>query len=123
MKNFNKVIPYIIAIAVFALASIIYFHPVLKGQKLNQSDITQFRGMVKDINDFRADKNTEPYWIPHVNNFDSFFDTHHFKGFSNNIMLNFINRIYNFGCGITDSYQIIKFFVYCYINIFFDTCA
>ena len=62
MKNFNKVIPYIIAIAVFAFASIIYFHPVLKGQKLNQSDITQFRGMVKDINDFRADKNTEPYW-------------------------------------------------------------
>jgi len=62
LKNFNKVIPYIIAIAVFALASIIYFHPVLKGQKLNQSDITQFRGMVKDINDFRADKNTEPYW-------------------------------------------------------------
>ncbi len=62
MKNFNKVIPYIIAIAVFAVASIIYFHPVLKGQKLNQSDITQFRGMVKDINDFRADKNTEPYW-------------------------------------------------------------
>ncbi|WP_442956807.1 YfhO family protein [Polaribacter sp. SA4-12] len=62
MKISNKVIPYIIAIAVFALASIIYFHPVLKGQKLNQSDITQFRGMVKDINDFRADKNTEPYW-------------------------------------------------------------
>ncbi|ARV14908.1 hypothetical protein BTO07_07005 [Polaribacter sp. SA4-12] len=62
LKISNKVIPYIIAIAVFALASIIYFHPVLKGQKLNQSDITQFRGMVKDINDFRADKNTEPYW-------------------------------------------------------------
>ncbi|KGL64129.1 YfhO family protein [Polaribacter sp. Hel1_85] len=62
MKIFNKVIPYIIAIVIFALASIIYFHPVLKGQKLNQSDITQFRGMVKDINDFRADKNAEPYW-------------------------------------------------------------
>ena len=62
MKISNKVIPYIIAIAVFALASIIYFHPVLKGQKLNQSDITQFTGMVKEINDFRADKNTEPYW-------------------------------------------------------------
>nr|WP_036822274.1 YfhO family protein [Polaribacter sp. Hel1_85] len=62
LKIFNKVIPYIIAIVIFALASIIYFHPVLKGQKLNQSDITQFRGMVKDINDFRADKNAEPYW-------------------------------------------------------------
>ncbi|MCG1035575.1 YfhO family protein [Polaribacter sargassicola] len=60
--KFTKILPYIIAIAIFALASIIYFHPVLKGQKLNQSDITQFRGMVKEINDFRAEKNTEPYW-------------------------------------------------------------
>lgn len=58
----TKIFPYLVAVLVFALASIIYFHPVLKGQKLNQSDITQFRGMVKDINDFRADNNAEPYW-------------------------------------------------------------
>ena len=58
----TKIFPYLVAILIFALASIIYFHPVLKGQKLNQSDITQFRGMVKDINDFRADNNAEPYW-------------------------------------------------------------
>ncbi|MDB4198974.1 YfhO family protein [Polaribacter sp.] len=44
------------------MASIIYFHPILKGYKLNQSDITQFRGMVKDINDFRTEENREPYW-------------------------------------------------------------
>ncbi len=58
----TKIFPYLVAILVFALASIIYFHPVLKGQKLNQSDITQFTGMVKDINDYRAENNTEPYW-------------------------------------------------------------
>jgi hypothetical protein len=58
----KKILPYGIAIAIFVLASLIYFHPVLKGQKISQSDITQFRGMVKEINDFRADKNTEPYW-------------------------------------------------------------
>ena len=58
----TKIFPYLVAILIFALASIIYFHPILKGQKLNQSDITQFRGMVKDINDFRADNNAEPYW-------------------------------------------------------------
>lgn len=57
-----KIIPYLVAVLIFVLASLIYFHPVLKGQKLNQSDITQFRGMVKDINDFRAENNTEPYW-------------------------------------------------------------
>ncbi len=60
--NFKKLIPYSIAIAIFVLASLTYFYPVLKGQKIAQSDITQFRGMVKEINDFRADKNTEPYW-------------------------------------------------------------
>lgn len=58
----KKLVPYVIAITVFVLASIIYFHPVLKGQKLNQSDITQFKGMVKEINDYRADNNAEPYW-------------------------------------------------------------
>ncbi|MEE9407632.1 MAG: YfhO family protein [Polaribacter sp.] len=58
----KKYLPYLVAVLIFALASIIYFHPVLNGEKLNQSDITQFKGMVKDINDFRADNNTEPYW-------------------------------------------------------------
>ena len=57
-----KIIPSLVAILLFSLASIIYFHPILKGHKLNQSDITQFRGMVKDINDFRSEENREPYW-------------------------------------------------------------
>ncbi|WP_299012351.1 YfhO family protein [uncultured Polaribacter sp.] len=58
----SKILPYVFALLIFVLASLIYFHPVLKGQKLNQSDITQFRGMVKDMNDFRAENNIEPYW-------------------------------------------------------------
>ena len=57
-----KIFPSVVAILIFSLASIIYFHPILKGHKLNQSDITQFRGMVKDINDFRSEENREPYW-------------------------------------------------------------
>lgn len=62
MKISTKFLPYVLVVAIFILASIIYFNPVLKGQKIQQSDITQFKGMVKEINDFRADKNTEPYW-------------------------------------------------------------
>jgi hypothetical protein len=58
----KKLIPYSIAIAIFIIASLTYFYPVLKGQKIAQSDITQFRGMVQEIKDFRADKKTEPYW-------------------------------------------------------------
>lgn len=59
LKNIQ---PYIIAIVIFVMASVIYFNPVLKGQKIKQSDITQFIGMSKEINDYRADKGEEPYW-------------------------------------------------------------
>lgn len=58
----TKLIPYLIAIALFVVASILYFNPVLKGQKIKQSDITQFKGMSKEIVDYRAEKGEEPYW-------------------------------------------------------------
>jgi len=58
----NKFIYYLVAVVIFIAASIIYFHPVLKGEKIKQSDITQFRGMSKEIVDYRAEKNEEPYW-------------------------------------------------------------
>ncbi|MDG2194134.1 MAG: YfhO family protein [Polaribacter sp.] len=60
--NLKNKFPYVIAIFVFVIASLLYFSPVLKGQKLNQSDITQFRGMSKEIVDYRAEKGEEPYW-------------------------------------------------------------
>lgn len=58
-KNF---LPYLSAIVLFVFASLLYFHPVLKGKKISQSDITQFQGMAKEINDFRAENKEEPYW-------------------------------------------------------------
>jgi hypothetical protein len=58
----QKLLPYLIAIVVFTIASLLYFHPVLNGKQIKQSDIVQFKGMVKEINDFRDANNTEPYW-------------------------------------------------------------
>ena len=60
--NFKQIVPYLIAIAVFAFVALAYFSPVLKGEKLFQSDIQQFRGMSKEIVDFRAKNGEEPYW-------------------------------------------------------------
>lgn len=60
--NFKKGTPYLIAFAIFTIASLIYFHPVLKGNKISQSDITQFTGMAKEIQDFRVENGKEPYW-------------------------------------------------------------
>ncbi len=60
--SINKFAPYLIAISVFMAISIAYFSPVLEGKKIQQSDITQFKGSSKEIADFRAENNAEPYW-------------------------------------------------------------
>lgn len=58
----KQTIPYLIAILLFIIASLVYFSPVLEGKKLFQSDIAQFQGMSKEIQDFRGEYDEEPYW-------------------------------------------------------------
>jgi len=60
--NFKKFLPHVVSIAVFVIAALLYFHPVLKGEKMSQSDIRQYIGMAKEVNDFRAKTGEEPYW-------------------------------------------------------------
>lgn len=60
--NFKKILPHIISVALFIIASLLYFNPVLKGQKLIQSDIRQFDGMAKEVRDFRTQTGEESYW-------------------------------------------------------------
>jgi len=60
--SLKKVLPYIVAIVIFIIVSVIYFSPILEGKKLQQSDITQFIGSSKEIKDFRKEHSEEPYW-------------------------------------------------------------
>jgi hypothetical protein len=60
--NFKKFLPHVVSMAVFAIAALLYFHPVLKGEKMSQSDIRQYIGMAKEVNDFKAETGEEPYW-------------------------------------------------------------
>ncbi|WP_010134070.1 YfhO family protein [Ochrovirga pacifica] len=50
-----------VAIA-FCVVALFYFKPVLKGYKIYQSDIAQFRGMSKELKDYREEHNKEAYW-------------------------------------------------------------
>ncbi|MGB5395044.1 MAG: YfhO family protein [Lutimonas sp.] len=60
--NFKKFLPFLIAISIFIIASLAYFSPILDGKELFQSDIAQFRGMSKEVQDFRTKTGEEPYW-------------------------------------------------------------
>ena len=64
MKNidFKPLIPHLLAIAIFFSVSLIYFYPVLQGKTLKQGDIIQFRGMAKEIVDFREATGEEALW-------------------------------------------------------------
>jgi hypothetical protein len=50
-------------IIIFFFLSLFYFVPdVLQGKKINQHDIMQFKGMSKEISDFRSTYGKEPLW-------------------------------------------------------------
>lgn len=62
MKDYKKYLPYAAAIVVFALLTMVYFSPLLKGKELRQHDIAMHKGMSKEIADFRKQHGTEPLW-------------------------------------------------------------
>ena len=62
MKNIQKIIPHLVVLIGFAIVSLVYFYPILQGNKIFQSDIVQYTGMAKEQNDFRKETNEEPYW-------------------------------------------------------------
>jgi hypothetical protein len=51
--NWPKLVPHIVAVASFIIISVIYCKPALDGKVLQQSDIAHWKGMSKDIQDYR----------------------------------------------------------------------
>lgn len=58
----KTLIIHFFALALFIIAALAYFSPVLQGKKIFQSDIALYTGMAKEQNDFRKKTDTEPYW-------------------------------------------------------------
>ncbi len=46
----------------FVLVALAFFHPVLQGKTILQSDIQQYNGMAREQTDFREETGEEPYW-------------------------------------------------------------
>ena len=58
----HKSTPYLVAIVLFLVISVAYFSPVLEGKKLQASDAMQFKGMSKEIVDYREATGKEALW-------------------------------------------------------------
>ncbi|MGI8892242.1 MAG: YfhO family protein, partial [Bacteroidia bacterium] len=60
--NFKSWLPHLVAVIIFLLITLIYFSPLLEGKRLAQHDVAQWRGMSKEIIDFRERTGDEPLW-------------------------------------------------------------
>ncbi|PKB00334.1 membrane protein YfhO [Flavobacteriaceae bacterium MAR_2009_75] len=61
-KGFKAFFVHFFVAVFFVIAALAYFHPVLQGKVIEQSDIVQYTGMAKEQNDFRKRTGEEPYW-------------------------------------------------------------
>ncbi len=64
MKNFDwkKLLPHIIAIAIFLVVALVYCKPALEGKVLQQHDITQWRAMANDVYKVKEKTGEAPLW-------------------------------------------------------------
>ncbi len=60
--DIKKFIPHLIAVVIFAVCTLIYFNPLLKGKSIKQGDVANFKGMSQEIVEFREKNNSEPLW-------------------------------------------------------------
>ena len=61
-EGFRRIITHFFALTFLALVAVLYFHPVLQGKVIYQSDIVQYRGMAEEQEEFRRQYRDEPYW-------------------------------------------------------------
>jgi hypothetical protein len=59
---FKTALPHLIAVLIFAVVAIVYCQPALEGKVLQQSDVTQWKGMAQDALNYKAKYGTTPLW-------------------------------------------------------------
>jgi hypothetical protein len=62
MENLKKITPHLMALLLFVAISFVYFSPVLEGKRLDMPDIKNWKGMSKEVVDFREATGEEALW-------------------------------------------------------------
>ena len=64
--NWKQVFPHLLAIVVFLLIAVIYCHPALSGEVLQQGDILHWKGMAQDAFNYKDLHGHFPLWNTHA---------------------------------------------------------
>ena len=58
----KKTLGIVLCIVAFALITLIYFSPIIQGKRIKQHDIEMYKGMSKEIVDFKAQTGEQSLW-------------------------------------------------------------
>ena len=58
----KTLLPHIVAVFIFCAITLFYFNPLLQDKKLIQNDVDTWKGMSKEIVDYREKTGAEPLW-------------------------------------------------------------
>ena len=63
MKEWVKhILPWVVGIAIFVVAGLLFYAPQFEGKSLGQGDIAQYAGMSQDIKEHREATGEDPQW-------------------------------------------------------------
>jgi hypothetical protein len=60
--SFKKLLPHLLAVVIFAIASMVYFSPQLEGKVVQQGDIINFIAMAKEARDYQEKTGEVALW-------------------------------------------------------------
>jgi hypothetical protein len=103
--DFKKLLPYLASLAVLFSILIIYFYPVIEGKKLSASDMVHFKGMSKEIVDYREKTGEEALW---TNNMFGGMPAYQISVDYDNNLIKSIHKI----LGLTSQFPIGMVFIY-----------
>ncbi|MDP4263886.1 MAG: YfhO family protein [Bacteroidota bacterium] len=92
--NWKKILPHVIAVAVFVIIAAIFCRPSLEGKVLYQHDIMQYDAASKDIADYAAKHGKAPLW---TNNMFSGMPTYQIWMPANNVLPTYVNKVLTLG--------------------------
>ena len=91
MKRF---VPHLIALGIFIAISAIYFSPVFEGKVLSAHDVDTWKGMSKEVRDFRSETGKEALWTKRM---FSGMPAYQISTTSNGNLIQYVDKVFKLG--------------------------
>tara|TARA_B100000674_G_scaffold257940_1_gene212757 strand:+ start:5500 stop:7905 length:2406 start_codon:yes stop_codon:yes gene_type:complete len=90
----KKYMPHLISVTIFVIISIVYFSPVLDGKILSAHDIDTWKGMSKEVRDYRSVTGEEALWTKRM---FSGMPAYQISTRSNGNLIQYVDKIFRLG--------------------------